>query len=369
MAVLLSRLDFYEIGRRVILTRARKIDPAEVDVEGSDANLFVGSMSFVAHAITRQLAERIGALLLDSANGEDLDRYAFDRYQLLRKGAAPAVTRVRFYRASLTGGDGVVPSGTPLKTLSGIDYITLEDASFSVTTYQVYVDVRSVLAGTAYRVGRNQIRAFAPNAQVFDASLKLTNDDPAAGAADPEQDDEFKERVRSFWLSARRGTLAAIEFGATTVPGVASASASEALDGTSRPARVVRLYYADDSGVSTLAMATSIDQALVEFRAAGIAVVYVTSVPQVVPVVLSLTFLAGVDTAGITQNIVAAMYEFINSNPVNGNLSRQQLLSVLQRFQSAGLVPSSNSLVAPAGDLIAQPGTTFRTTRQSISVL
>ena len=369
MADLLSRLDFYEIGRRYLITRAKKIDPVEVDVEGSDANLFVGSMSFVAHAISRQLAERIGALLLDGANGEDLDRYAFDRYQLLRKGAAAAVGRVRFYRAATTAGPGTVDAQTPIKSLSGVDYITLTAASFGPTTIQVYADVRAVQAGKDYQVGANQIRLFAPNAVVFDPSIQITNDDPTAGGEPAEQDDEFRERIRDFWNTARRGTLSAIEFGAKTVPGVASASASEALDGTSRPARVVRLYFADSSGISSLALANAIDAALVDYRAAGIAVIYVTSVPQIVAITLQLTFLAGVDTAGLTENIKAALYEFVNSLPVNGALSRQELLSVLQRFKSAGLVPSSSNLVAPAGDLLAQPGTTFRTTLDQISVL
>lgn len=369
MADLLSRLDFYEIGRRYLVTRARKIDPSEVDVEGSDANLFVGSMSFVAHAVSRQLAERIGALLLDGANGEDLDRYAFDRYQLLRKGAAAAVGRVRFYRPTTTGGPGNLAAETPLRSLSGVDYITLTDASFGSATVQVYADVRAVNAGKEFQVGRNQLRLFAPSAVVFDSTVQLTNDDPTAGGEPGEQDDEFRERVRDFWNTARRGTLSAIEFGAKTVPGVASASASEALDGTSRPARVVRLYFSDSSGVSSLALANAIDQALVEYRAAGIAVVYVTSVPQVVLIQLRLTFLAGVDTSALTQNVRAALYEFVNSLPVNGDLSRQELLSVLQRFKSAGLVPSSGNIVAPAGDLVARPGTTFRATLDSIQVL
>jgi hypothetical protein len=42
------------------------------------------------------------------------------------------------------------------------------------------------------------------------------------GALDVEDDDTFRARVRTFWTTARRGILAAIEFGALTVPGFVS---------------------------------------------------------------------------------------------------------------------------------------------------
>ena len=79
MADLPTRLDLFDVGRRYVLARAAKIDPTQVDVAGSDVNIFVGSQSFVAYAIVQQLAERTLALLLDGATGEDLDRLAFDR--------------------------------------------------------------------------------------------------------------------------------------------------------------------------------------------------------------------------------------------------------------------------------------------------
>lgn len=368
---LLSRLDFYELGRRYILARASRIDPGLVDTEGSDANLFVGSMSFVASAISRQLAERLSALLLDGAEGEDLDRYAFDRYQLFRKGASPALGKVQVTRPTASAGSGAVPIGTKLVTLSGVEYITTTQTSFATAALTATPDaeVRAVQAGKEYQVGANQIRKFANVASLFDQSLIVNNSAATAGGENVEEADDFRERVRDFWNAARRGTLKAIEFGARTVPGVTSAQAVEALSSSAQPARLVNLYLADSSGISSVVISNLVNVALLEYRAAGIMVITSTSVPQIVSVVLALSFSAGVNTVTLTENIRAAVFEYINSLPVNGMLTRGALFSVLQRFVKDGLLLKETTIVAPAGDVVPELGSTLRTLLSEIGVV
>ena len=111
----------------------------------------------------------------------------------------------------------------------------------------------------------------------------------------------LRERVRAFWLAARRGTLGAIEFGALTVPGVVSASAVESIDASVRPARIVTLYVADGSGVSNEALAARVREVLFEWRAAGIFVLVSSSVPSIVPVVLRLRFAANAQAEHVTR--------------------------------------------------------------------
>lgn len=368
MAELLSRLDFYEIGRRFILSRAQRIEPDVVDTEGSDANLFVGSISFIAHAISRQLAERINALLLDGAEREDLDRYAFDRYQLTRKGAAPARGHVIFSRSTITAGAGSVPVSTKLRSLTGIEYITLTEAVFGVSTLvSLSVKVRAVQAGKDFQVGKNQIRSIPDIATLWDKTLIVTNEAATAGGENAEEDDEFRERIRDFWNTARRGTLKAIEFGAKTVPGVSSAMAVEALNSSAQPARVVNLFIADSSGVASAALGAEVVVELEDFRAAGIAVIVSLSIPQIVTVQMALTFIAGVDTSTLTEAVRAAIFEYINSLAVNQTLLRAGLFSILQRFASDGLVVKDSTFIEPAGDLVPTPGQTLRTTLTNIT--
>jgi len=363
-----TRLDLYSLARQYVLSRASKIDPAQVDVEGSDINLFTGIVSVLGYQVTLGLIQNINALLLDGAYDEDLDRYGIDRYQLPRKGAAAAVATVRIYRVSTAGGDGTIPTNTPLTTLNGIEYITTSAASLGALDLTTTAQVRAVQAGKVSQVGANYIRAFGTPGLLFDQTLQVNNDEPAAGGEDAEDDDDYRERIRDFWRTAQRGTLAAIEFGARVVPGVVSAMASEALTSDPRPARVVNLYIADSSGVASAALGATVQATLNEFRAAGISVVIANSIPQIVDVELHLTFAANTDTTVLTEVIRSNMTEFINSLGVGEVLYRAALFSVLQRFAGNGLIVSQNTVVAPTGDLAPAAGQTLRTRLENVTV-
>lgn len=362
-----TRLDLYGIGRLYLLTRAKTIDANEVDVRGSDANLFVGSTSVVGAHIVRHLAYSVARLFLDSAEEDDLDRLAFDRYGEARKGATPAVGTVRFWRTSLTGGVGDIPVGTKLIALTGAEYITTANGHFGAGDYSILVDVRAVQAGKGPQVGRNQIRKPGPGVSFFDTTIQLNNDDPTAGGENREDDPTFRNRLRNFWLSARRGTLGAIEYGAMTVPGVVSATAIEALDGSASPARVVNLFIADSSGVASTPLARAVDVALADYRAGGIRVIIWPSMPSIVAIVLKLAFQSQVDTVALTQKVVTAIVEFVNGLPVSAPLLRGELMSVLVRFKSDGLIVTDGSIVAPAGDVYPDPGKTLRTTLANVA--
>lgn len=369
MADLPSRADLSAIGSNYVLQRAQRIDPNRVKVLGSDANLFIGSQSVVAYALVKQLAYRINALLLDGASGEDLDRYAWDRYQLPRNGASSARGTVRFFRASAAAGAGSIPIGTTLRTLTGIEYVTTSIANFGAAQLDnATANVRASQAGKATQVGANQIRNFGNVQALFDTTLQVNNDAATAGGEDVETDDNFRNRIRDFWLTARRGILSAIEFGAKTVPGVVSAKAIETLNLSGQPARLVNLYIADSSGVASQALAQQVQVALNDFRAAGIAVLISTSIPQIVSISLALSFAANVDTVTLSGQVQAAVVSFVNSLPVNGTLFLGQLFSVLQRFAQYGLVPKQSSIVAPVGDLVPALGQTLRTQLSNVSV-
>jgi uncharacterized phage protein gp47/JayE len=368
MADFPSRLDLFALGRDYVLSRATRIDPAQVDVAGSDVNIIVASASHMSMALVYQLAQRINALLLDGATGDDLDRYALDRYQLTRKAASTALGTVTFFRADASGGAGSVPISIKLGTLTGVEYITTSVATFGATDLTADATVRAVTAGKDSQVGANAIRRINSPTPLFDTTLQVTNANPAAGGEDAEDDDTFRERIRDFFITARRGTLAAIEFGAKTVPGVVSAQAIEALTHDAQPARIVSLYIADSSGVASSALAAAVRTALNDYRAGGIAVIVNASLPQIVTVQLKLTFKAGVDTTTLTDNVRAAMVEFINGLAVNTPLLRAQMFTVLQRYADDGLIPNENSIASPTGDLFPDIGKTLRTTLTDVTV-
>lgn len=372
MTDLLSRLDLYDLGRTYIEGRAVNLAPGIVDVEGSDANLFVGSTSFMVSAVTSQLAERTAALLLNAARGEDLDRYAWDRHQMTRKGAAPAQGSVRFFRKSFAGGAGQLGIGQVLGSLVGPQYVLTSTAVFGATDVDnVTASVRAVKAGKDFQVGRNQIRSIVPGSPpIFDNTLNVANDIATAGGEPRESDADFKVRIRAAKQAAARGTLPAIEFGAKTVSGIASAQAVEALTPFGLPARVVQLYIADSSGIASAALGATVDQVLLDWRAGGIAVLTQTSRPTLVSVQLHLAFLASTQgTAALIEQIRAAVIGFINSLPVNAGLYVGDLYALLRRYARVGLIPQQSSVVAPGGDLIPDAGQTIRTTSDRVSVV
>lgn len=368
MAELLSRLDLFNIARRYVHAHAKRIDPSQVDVDGSDINLVAGLIAHMAAAVVTMHADRLAAHMLGSAERDDLDRWLLDHYELPRKGASAAVGTCRFYRASTAAGAGIVPTGKVLQALTGVEYVTTNDAVFSATSLQAYADVRATKAGKESQVGRNQIRRIVSPGDLFDKTIAVNNDEPTAGGEPREADDAYRMRGRSYWRAAQRATKSAIEFGALQVAGVASAQAIEALTQGAMPARVVSLYLSDSSGVANAALGRAAQAHLDEWRAAGIAVVTAPSTPQIVSVVLSLTFQASVDTLRLTDEVRAAVAEYINSLDVNATLTRAALFSVLHRFKSRGLIVDESSIIVPAGSVVPTAGKTLRTTLDKVMV-
>jgi len=363
-----TRLDLFAVGRGHLLARATKIDPNQVNVRGSDANIIVASESFVAFEVVKQLAQKMNALLLDGASGEDLDRWLWDRYLQARIGASASLATVKFFRPAAGVGGSILP-GTKVASLTGIEFLTITTATFAAGDLSQTAIARSVLAGVVTKVGRNQVRIIREPGLLFDSTIQVTNDDPSAGGEDRQLDEDAKENARAFWTAVRRGTLSAIEYGAKQVPGAVSAQAVESFDGRGMPARVLTLYVADSSGIANEALGASVSANLEEWRAAGIAVIMSTSTPQIVDIKLRLTFRAGVDTSSLTEQVIAAVVELVNGLKVNETLRRADLLGVLTRFKAAGVIPSNDSVVEPVGDLVPATGKTLRTTTSNVQVL
>ena len=242
-----TRADYFQVGaqevfaRSVSRPRAQRLSPEAVFTEGTDINIIIAAASAMGDEATRHLAIRMAALYLDSAEGEDLDRLVADRFSptVVRKQAAPAVVPLVFSRPSppsaLLG--ATIDVGDKVRTANGLEFELLQPASFSVgSTGPVTAPAQAVLAGTGGNVQAGTIVQFGQTPA--DPSIVVTNLEPATGGTDVETDEALRERARDFFRVARRGTLAAIEFGALTVDGVASATAEEVLDSAGLPTGV-----------------------------------------------------------------------------------------------------------------------------------
>lgn len=369
MADLPTRLDLFALARDYIRQRATKLDVDLIDVTGSDINLFVGAISYLGHYLVRQIVSESSKLFLDSAQGDDLDRFAWDRYQLARKGASSAFGEATFYRDTLIGGSGTILKDTIISTSSGIEYVTLIDTIFALNEYTVTVPIRSVLAGVEQSASANEIIIIRSPGDLFDTSIKVYNEFATSHADDSETAEVFRERVRGFWTSARRGTLTAIEYGALQVPGIDSATAVEVITPNNDPARVVELYIADSQGHASKAIIPLVEKELLEWRALGIQVIiYPTSV-QYVAVKIHPTFKLGIQTDVLLEQLKSALSQSVSELGAGETLLRSKLLSVIELFQSRGLVPTVNTLVSPIGDLVPDKGKTIRLRSSDVEIV
>ena len=89
-----DRLTLYAIGRAHVLARANRIDPNQIDVQGSDVNIIVSSASFISYEVTKQLVQKINSLLsrgrIDSITGDQTREVDLWNGQLPEEGTEQA---------------------------------------------------------------------------------------------------------------------------------------------------------------------------------------------------------------------------------------------------------------------------------------
>lgn len=370
-----TREDYFQIGARDVFARAQlrqkatRLSPQAVFTAGTDINIIIAASSAMADEATRHLGLRIAALYLDSAEGEDLDRLVADRFSptVVRKQSAQAVVPLTFSRAipPSSGAPITFDVGRKLKTQTGIQYELVESASFALNASgPVTVRAVAALSGEVGNVAASAINQFVDSPG--DAAVVVTNEEPAAGGVDVETDASLRARARAFFLAARRGILSAIEFGALTVDGVASAVGEELIGPDGFPNGYVRLYIADKNGQANSVMANAVRLALREYRGGGVPVAVVVSSPQFLNVSYVIGFEIGADQQRCIQQLktltVNAMSVLAPNEPL-----RSSMLMALAR-SVPGLVVPNTAISVPLGDVYPDTGRTIRTTFDRVLV-
>jgi uncharacterized phage protein gp47/JayE len=359
--------DLLSIARDEILARNALISQDAVNRDGSDVNVLLAAMASMAEEVVMQLAHVAGGLFLDSSTGDQLDRYAADRYGLVRKSASGSLGSVTFTAPITVSAGFTIPDGTTLQALDGNQFLTIGDTVFNSGLLSLLVPVRSALAGGSQNERAGQITSIVNAITGAPSGLTVNNLLATAGASDDESDASLRDRCRRFFITSRRGTLSALEAGALAVPGVTAAKAIEVLDGLGRPARMVLLAVSDKytDQFATLSsvplsyqtqsqqLAASVYSGLDEYRAAGIYVQ--VQVAQVVmqPVTLNLTFLAGVDVDYTAVIAKAAIVNYINALLPGASLDPANLLTALKAVP--GLQITGAEIQSPLGVIAVKP--------------
>lgn len=361
-----TRAELFQIGADEVLARSaarpvgQRISEEEIRTEGSDINIAIASSSAMAEEVVRQTAEGLRDLLLDGAEDEALDRFIADRFSptVVRKDASQALVTVSFSRTAGPLLAVTIPLGQRLRALDGIEFETTQAVSLTAGSLgPVTTAAEAREAGTAGNVAAATITAFA--ATPPDTNLLVTNPSFASGGDDRETDARLRERARDFFRQARRGTSAAIEFGALTVAGIRQAVSIEEVDLLGIPTGRVSLFIADAQGQANAALVAAVRSALVEFRAEGIIVDIFGSTPNFVTILYRLRFEAGVDSTEALASIRLATVAAVNA------LRPTKTLEVSLLFTAARSVPGvivlQDAVVAPVGDLVPATGEVIRT--------
>jgi uncharacterized phage protein gp47/JayE len=356
--------QLFQSGRAEILaTPGNRVPATVIDRDGSTVNVLVASSAAMGDELARQAVTAFRATFVDTASGQDLDRLAFDRFNLLRKPAAPTIGQVTITRPA-PGPVGTLPAGHRIRDpQSGITVELTSAVSFAGADTSKTGNVRGLVAGAGQDLLAGRLTQFvdAP----FDSTLRATNAAPTTGSGDAETDPAFRDRIRLFFTASQKGTIAAIQLGALSVVGVDKVTVIEVIDTDGTPARLVECFVADVAGNVNQTLADAVKDALVDFRAAGINVIVPVSTAQFVDIELELSFQAGVDTLAAETAAKDAVVVFVNSLRPGQTLTVSGIAAAVLQIQGI-----TNVIVrVPVGDLVPAIGQTIRTAAGNVIVL
>lgn len=360
-----TRADLFNIGADEVLSRsaarspARRLSAEQVYTPGSDINILVASESGMAEEIMRQLALSTKALFLDGAEREDLDRLVADRFSptVVRKGAAPAIVTLEITRVAGAFPAITLPTGTRVRSTNGQEFATTAPASLALAYGgPVSVVASAVRAGSAGNVQAGTITSFVDTP---DPNLLVTNPFFASGGDETETDARLRSRARDFFRTARRGTKEAIEFGALTVAGVRQAQAIETVDSMGIPTGHVQVYIADAQGQANSALTAAVVDRLIEYRAAGVYVSVLGSIPTYISIALRLRYQAGTDSAQAFAAVVLSVVAAVNALQPSQTLAVSSIIAAAKSIR--GVIVLDDAVVTPLGDIVPASGQILRT--------
>lgn len=357
-----TRADLFQIGADELFARSSerppgtRVSPEEVYTAGSDVNMLIAASAAMGEEVVARSVARLGALLLRTAEREDLDRLVSDRFSptLARLEASAALVDLVFTSSSGAAAK-TFPVDTRVRTRGAVEFRVLVAGSIIAGGGSVTVRAQAIQTGPAGNVSAGQITQLVNP----DPEVSVTNPERAAGGDDIEPDARFRARARDFFLNARRGTLAAIEFGARTVPGVRLATAIEDVDTSGDPTGRVSLFISDAAGAGNTALADLVRTALIEYRAAGIYVEVYAATPRFEPISLRLRFGTGTDSTLAFDAVRARVLANVNTLAPQRTLERSLIFASARAIE--GVIVLDDAVVVPVGDIVPATGEVIRT--------
>lgn len=346
--------------RAVVLSQG-SITVDAVRAAGSNINIVAIGAASMGQMIAG-FAEREHAASFFSTAAKrqvDLERWAYDRYQLRPARASAAVVPITFARTDAATGF-TQAAGTIVGTADGVLFETLNDVPFAAGQRgPIAVNAVAQAVGKAGNVALNTITTFI--SAKGDQTLVVRNLERAAGGTEGQTKEEFASVVQSFYVSAQSGTLLAIRAAVLAIPGVAQAFVDEMLDGNGDPAGIVQIVISDASGGGNTVLSARVLAGLRTKRGLGVPALVTAGSPVFIDIeAASLSFRAGYDSTDVLAEARTRVLAVVNALSPNETLRRADIISALR--STPGLLVADDSLAEPAGDYVPATGEVIRTT-------
>ena len=349
MPSLLTFDQLYTLGQAEVQSRNPELTDWR---QGSVNDALIGGAAVQADEVIRVVVAAFAEQFVDTATGTALDALAADRFGLARHDAVAAVGTLTFTRGD---SEGVleIPAGTTCKA-------TVNGESVTFTTDEaVYMagdaDTVSALAtctatGATGNVAADTITTIVDTVP-GDATATVTNADRFVGGAAEETDAAFRDRIRRYFTTLRRGTVSALETGALGVAGVAYVAVDESY-AAPEDGGYVAVYVADGDGRSNDALSDAVAAELEAWRAAGIRVVVTGATREEIDLAVVLYVRAGSDLATLVANARAAILAYTDALAPGAILYTAQIVAAALGISTdvlSAMVTTPTSDQTPSG--------------------
>jgi len=350
--------DILNAGFRGIAIRPSPFTVALAREPESTANIVCHVNASMSEETALYLDTKLAEIQFVTAvkiGGSVLDRLIYDRYGddfEPRRDAQVAVAMLSFRRNGTTGFSLPAQSRVGTKSKNGIVFRTTQTIVFQEGDKgPIEVFAYCTTAGSDGNVLADTITDIMDRAEE-DETLICTNLEPAAGGAPREEDGQLAARARGFWSAARKGTKAAIEYAARTVPGVAIAVAEERLNPwTKLPKWRGQVTVADRAGNGNAALAARVIAVMDETRALGVPVAVFGGTSVYVPIEINgLQFKNANTTNDVREQIRTALVQDIGLLTNGSPLSIGYIFATLLRFADTVFAPD-DCIIFPIDDM------------------
>lgn len=368
---MLTKRDlFLAMRARLLAEPGNKFSREIIDLEGSDVNLILQSVASLGEEISLEGQRQDNARYLSTAasvSDEAVERVGFEltNGQVLRKTDLASVAVATFERGATFG--LTIPKDYVVSTVeSGVPFRLLEDVVWTLGDgLPKRVKAICETSGTSGNVDAGTITVLSED--VGDATITVTNAEPAAGGREQETTTDYMRRVRSWFENQARGTLSAIEFGAEQVGEVAQATAVELVTPEDEiPIYRAKVSIADVNGQANPALVLKVRDGLREYRCAGVPVIIVGVTHQYITVTWTgLKAKPGYTLAPLLEELFSRCISRVAELGPEETLEYADLIAAAKGV--TGLQVPAGSLLAPVGDTTPNTGYTLRLRRENIS--